>query len=430
MKKYISIIIFTIVIMLSIKVNAAGTISLSSGSSEVKVGDEFSISVNLSGASVATLTTRLSIDTSKVQYVSGPSNTNYSNGKVIYTWTDPTGGENPKTSGTIATFKFKAKQAGKASFSISGDFYNSNEEAVNPSFVGTSITIKEKVTETPPTDNNTNNNNNTGGNTGGNNPSNNTTNNNTNNNPSATVSSNANLKSLQIDVEGLNPKFNKNTLNYYITVPSSVQNIKVTAVPEDASASVDISGNKNLKIGTNKINIKVIAANNKTTKNYVINVSKTDNVDLTNANLENLAIENAILNPEFNADITEYTTTVESTVESLNILAVPQIEGAKVEIKGKDNLQFGENEVLINVTSKDGSMVKLYKVTVHRNTAEEENKEETVNEINENINMVENTNNEDLNNVFNNIGFILIIVISYAGVIYMIIRKYVKEKQK
>ena len=36
-------------------------------------------------------------------------NSNFVNGRVIYTWTDQSGGLNPKTSGTIASFKFKAK---------------------------------------------------------------------------------------------------------------------------------------------------------------------------------------------------------------------------------------------------------------------------------------------------------------------------------
>ena len=77
--------------------------------------------------SAATLTIKINVDTSKVEYVSGPGNSNFVNGRVIYTWTDPNGGLSPITSGTVATFKFKAKSAGTASFSVSGEFYDSNE---------------------------------------------------------------------------------------------------------------------------------------------------------------------------------------------------------------------------------------------------------------------------------------------------------------
>lgn len=148
---------------------AAGSIRLSPSKSSVTVGEEFNISVNLSGASVATLTCRVTIDTSKIEYVSGPTNTNFSNGRIIYTWTDPTGGANPKTDGTVATFKVRAKVAGTASFSVSGDFYDPDENPVKPSFSGTSVTIKEKETPPPVTETPTppSTGENTGGTTGG-----------------------------------------------------------------------------------------------------------------------------------------------------------------------------------------------------------------------------------------------------------------------
>ncbi len=78
---YLCIIFFMIILLVSGKVKAAGTISLSASKSTVNVGDEFSVSVNLSGASVATLTSKVTVDTSKVEYVSGPSNSNFSNRK-------------------------------------------------------------------------------------------------------------------------------------------------------------------------------------------------------------------------------------------------------------------------------------------------------------------------------------------------------------
>lgn len=146
-KIYITTVSFLFLLLcFTVKSNAAGTIRLSPSKSSVTVGDEFNVSVNLSGASVATLTTRITVDTSKVDYVSGPTNTNFSNGRVIYTWTDPTGGENPKTDGTIATFKFRAKATGSASFSVSGNFYTPDEKPVNPSFSRNKYYHKRKRT--------------------------------------------------------------------------------------------------------------------------------------------------------------------------------------------------------------------------------------------------------------------------------------------
>lgn len=89
-KIYITIMFFLFLLLFTIPSMATGNISLKPSKSSLTVGEEFNVSINLSGGSVATLTSRITIDTSKVEYVSGPTNTNFSNGRVIYTWTDPT----------------------------------------------------------------------------------------------------------------------------------------------------------------------------------------------------------------------------------------------------------------------------------------------------------------------------------------------------
>ena len=135
------------------KVQATGSVSLSSNKSKCTVGEEFIINVNISGMSAVSLTVKLNVDTSKVEYVSGPQNSNFVNGRVIYTWTDSSGGSNPKTSGTIASFKFKAKISGTAAFLVSGEFYDVNENSINPSFSGTSVALEEKVVTPTPSNN-------------------------------------------------------------------------------------------------------------------------------------------------------------------------------------------------------------------------------------------------------------------------------------
>lgn len=380
MKKKSIIIIFIIAIFFAINnySQAAGTVSLTTNKTSAYVGDEFSISVNLSGASVATLTTRITVDTSKVEYISGPSNSNYSNGRVIYTWTDPNGGSSPISSGTIATFRFRAKATGTANFSVSGDFYDANENAVKPTFSGKSVTISEVPTSNPP-DNTTGGNTTTGGGSTST-PSTNTGGNTNSNTSTSSVSTNAFLKSLQLNVEGISPKFSRNVTQYYITVSNSVNSINISATPESGSAKVAVSGNTGLKIGLNKISILVTAQDGKTKKTYTINVTKTDDPSKANANLENLAIENCTLIPEFNADITEYTCDLEQDLATLNILAVPQNQNAKINIIGNENLQIGENSIQINVTAQDKITVKIYYIIVNKkevtntNDEQEENK--------------------------------------------------------
>ena len=371
MKKYIIALTFIFTLLLSQTVSAA-SVSTSASKSSINPGDEFYININLSGASVATLTIRLNVDTSKVEYISGPTNSNFSGGKVIYTWTDLTGGNNPITGGNIATFKFRAKSAGNANFSITGDFYDSDENNINMAFSGTNVTIVEKVEAPPKVEenkpkeekpNNSNTSNNTNNNVTNNNSNNKNTNNNNNSNKS--ISSNTNLNSLQLDIEGISPAFNKNTTEYFLVVDEKVNNINVSATPEDSKSNISISGNENLQLGSNKIVITVTAQNG-SKKEYVINITKTENLENANANLENLAIENSTLVPEFSPDITEYTVEVGSEIETLNILAFPQIEEAKVTIDKPEKLNFGENNIEITVLAKDEITKKVYTINVNK----------------------------------------------------------------
>lgn len=57
---------------------------------------------------------------------------------------------------------------------------------------------------------------------------------------------------------------------------------------------------------------------------------------------------------------------------SLNLLAVPQNEQARVEVRGKDNLQEGDNNIYVEVTAANGFTKKQYGVVVHRRTVEEQ----------------------------------------------------------
>lgn len=428
MKKII-VSVFAIVMffIISTQVEAAGVVSLSANKTSVDIGDTFNISVNLSGASVATLTARVSYDTSKIEYVSGPSNSNFSGGRVIYTWTDATGGASPLTGGIIATFTFRAKAAGSASFSVSGNFFTPDETSVNPSFSGVSVNVKKEEVVVPPDnsgddnsgentggdtgDNNGNNTGNNSGGTGNNQGGNNgdiggtgntgniggsggaTSGNITSNNQQITKSSNNNLKSLQLDIEGISPTFNKNTTQYYITIPENTNNINITALPEDAKANIQITGNTNISVGNSQIKI-LVTAENGNQKQYLINVTKTNNSELSNANLENLAIENVTLIPEFNSEITDYTAEFSEDIQSLNILAIPQREAATVTIEGNENLQIGDNVIKITVLAEDGETSKIYNIVVKKNEVTEEE--------NENLNEDIEANNEKIDNEIEN----------------------------
>ena len=87
-----------------------------------------------------------------------------------------------------------------------------------------------------------------------------------------TKSSNNNLTSLTIDGVDLDSKFNKDTLEYSATISAGIEKIKINAQLADSSASVSGIGEKEVKVGENKFEIKVTAENGNV-KTYVINAT-------------------------------------------------------------------------------------------------------------------------------------------------------------
>lgn len=190
-----------------------------------------------------------------------------------------------------------------------------------------------------------------------------------NRNPT-TVSNNAYLSEFRIDQPGITPDFNKSVYNYSITVGEDVDNLNISAVPEDNKAIVQISGNTNLEEGENIINIKVTAEDKKTTNTYTLLVTKSNNPEKTNAYLQNILVEGITIMPEFSQEIFEYSLG-NTNLNSLKILAFPVYENAKVDIIGNDNLIIGENNIRIIVTSENGKMQNTYNLKVIRDYKEQ-----------------------------------------------------------
>lgn len=83
------------------------------------------------------------------------------------------------------------------------------------------------------------------------------------------------LKKLKVKGISLNTKFNKENTTYFINV-TDTSSLKITATAEDDDAKVVITGNDNIKQGTNKILIAVTAENGDV-RYYRIFVNCTEN---------------------------------------------------------------------------------------------------------------------------------------------------------
>lgn len=330
--KKISVIAVVLLLLLAIIPNVyAASSSISVNSKSVEVGQKITVTATVTGTAYGKM---------KIEY-SGP--VKHSSGSLIEL-IESSNGEN--ISKTISAV-FETTGEGTATFKLTGDTTDKGAGAAVPLNKSVSVTVNKKAVAPPPSEQPSTPS--TGGGTS-----------------TATKSNNAYLKSLQVNQEGLNPSFSKTKYNYSLVVNGKVDSINVTALAEHSKAKVSVSGNNNLKDGDNTVNI-VVTAEDGSKKTYKIIVTKTNDVTATNAYLLNLIIENGKLSPDFEAETLEYTLEkVPFTTKKLDIKAFPQIEEAKVEIVGNDELVVGENTVKIIVTSKDGTNNKEYIIKVER----------------------------------------------------------------
>lgn len=88
-------------------------------------------------------------------------------------------------------------------------------------------------------------------------------------------STNNNLKNLAVEGYTIEPGFNKDVVEYKLTVDQKVEKINVIAEKEDSKASVTGAGEINLSLGENTIEVKVTAENGNE-KKYKLIVSVED----------------------------------------------------------------------------------------------------------------------------------------------------------
>lgn len=417
------IIILTVVLCLVSQKSFAQNDSLQiiADKNELIVGEEGSLTIKLPNTNIASFTLEIYYNHDNLDYVSGPENSNEIENRIIYTWTDSQA--KGKSNIEVKPFTFRALAGSWAQINVIGEFYDKDGNEVKIEPQNFTWHISEEVQ--------------------------------TQNVEGNFDKSSANLDILRLSHEGISPQFETNVTEYYITLDTSVETLDVEAIPENPNAKVEISGSGKMILGKNTITIKVTSEDGTQSKTYIIYVTKTDNIEKANANLETLAIRQGTLNPEFSdSQFTEYRVEIDNNIENIDLLAIPQNQNAKVEIKKDDVMKIGDNKIYINVTAEDGITNKKYQVTVHRRTEEEQKQYEkeqeeqriiaerllaTVNNDTNNISgknielnqqnavdeVIEETEKKERNN-----GIIIIAFILVGLIIFVIIKNRDKIRKK
>ena len=345
MHRKIALLLFAFMLIFSANVSAASL----NGVSNVNVGDTFTLTFNFGQNVGAYNSINVTFNDNVLEYVSGDS---LSEG-LWYDESDESYGIGSKS------YTFRAKAAGSAQVNvIAKEVTSANETMDSLGNISATKTVSvAAIQEEQPKPTQTQN---TQGNV----------------NPTSTYSSGNNyLKVLQISEEGMSPYFNRNTVDYALTVGENVNSIEVLALADDSNARVEITGNTNIVEGENYINIKVTAENGYY-RNYTITVTKVKDVSKATAFLANLIVEGYDFTKEFQSETLVYDLgTIPFGIEKFNVAAISQDRDAKVEIIGADKIvESGEGEFIVKVTAPDGTTTKEYKVKYLVKAATDEEK--------------------------------------------------------
>lgn len=172
------------------------------------------------------------------------------------------------------------------------------------------------------------------------------------------------LSSLEIENYKISPDFNKNTVNYTLTVKKDVTSVKINATLDSDKSSFNKGYGPrtvNLNYGVNTILIKV-TSESKSTKTYTIKVTREDDRSSNNY-LKSLNVSSGDF--EFNKKTLNYSFTVQNEVTSIKVFAIAEDEKSKVSGAQTYNLKEGLNKINIVVTAEN-KQTRTYTLQVTR----------------------------------------------------------------
>ena len=177
------------------------------------------------------------------------------------------------------------------------------------------------------------------------------------------LSNDSSLKLLTLEEYDLKKEFNKEKLEYIVSLPYNYEKINIVAEANNTSAKISGDGRKYLEDGENIFEVVVKSTDgNSTTYKIIVNREDANN----DTSLKSLIVEGYVLTPKFTKDITSYTLNVDKEIDTVMISAAPNNEYASVFGTGKVTLASGDNLFKIKVTSQSNDEL-IYQLKINRN---------------------------------------------------------------
>lgn len=172
------------------------------------------------------------------------------------------------------------------------------------------------------------------------------------------------LSSLEVENNKITPEFNKNTINYTLTVKKDVTSVKINATLESDKSSFNKGYGPrtvNLNYGLNSVLIKVTSESG-ATKTYTIKITREDDRSSNNY-LKSLNVSSGDF--KFNKKTLNYSFSVQNEITSLNVIATAEDSKSTVSGAKTYNLKEGLNKINITVTAEN-KQTRTYTLQVTR----------------------------------------------------------------
>ena len=180
------------------------------------------------------------------------------------------------------------------------------------------------------------------------------------------VKPNTTLKTLT--VEPGNIDFKEDVYEYNFSVEYGTNEIKVDAVANSKTAKVEIT-NKPLVVGENKIVVTV--TNEKSKSEYVLLVTREENIDKSIANLKSLKVSE-YPKLDFKENVLDYELSFDKIPEKLHVEAKAKDADGKVEILNNEDLKEG-SKVIVKVTLEEEKISREYTLKLVKEKEEAHN---------------------------------------------------------
>lgn len=196
--------------------------------------------------------------------------------------------------------------------------------------------------------------------------------------------SDATLKTLDALEGSLSPDFQSSNLEYSVDVNPGVTSLNLTVETTAPSSKYAITGNYGFKVGVDNIVSIVVTAEDGTKNTYQIHVNRKPS---TNNYLNYLNTDKYDMNPIFDKETEEYNITVENGISNIKVDALPEDSLSTINGTGTYNLQVGDNDIYVMVTSEDG-ISRTYTLHVFRKSNGNANLSSLTTDINQPLNPV------------------------------------------